>query len=130
MTKKIPEEKHKKLEMEDNIRAIICKCGKRGFHFTIPYGIPSPVFLLSRLGKKVKGNSSVAVLGWIVLFYDLTSVSPPIRRCRNDKKFDKNVKLKSIGSRVNCGHNKLPNYVDVLFITFPSDFLESQSWRE
>ena len=30
--------------------------------------------------------------------------------------YTKNVKLKSIGSRVNCGHNKLANYADVFFI--------------
>ena len=103
---------------------------EKGLSFYDSLWYSQPSISAIKTWKKVKGNSSVAVLGWIVLFYDLTSVSPPIRRCRNDKKFDKNVKLKSIGSRVNCGHNKLPNYVDVLFITFPSDFLESQSWRE
>ena len=33
-----------------------------------------------------------------------------------EKNYTKNVKLKSIGSRVNCGHNKLANYADVFFI--------------
>ena len=39
------------------------------------------------------------------------------------KNYTKNVKLKSIGSRVNCGHNKLANYADVLFIKLTSTYI-------
>ena len=40
-----------------------------------------------------------------------------------EKNYTKNVKLKSIGSRVNCGHNKLANYADVLFIKLTSTYI-------
>ena len=56
VTKKIPE--HKKTEMEDNIREIICKCGKRGFHFTIPNGI---CYCYQDLKKKSKEIASSAI---------------------------------------------------------------------